>query len=104
VSFETTLAAEGMILVKLWMHVSADEQLRRFERRSHEPLKNWKLTDEDWRNRRKRRQYELAVEEMLERTHHPAAHVIAAEDKRFARVAVVRQVCDSIEASGFKAP
>jgi polyphosphate kinase 2 (PPK2 family) len=106
VSFETTLAAEGMIMVKLWLHLSADEQLRRFERRSHDPLKTWKLTDEDWRNRKKRKQYEAAVEEMLERTHHAAApwHVIPAEDKRFARVAVVRQVCDSIEAAGFKAP
>jgi len=106
VGFETTLAAEGMILVKFWLHVTPEEQERRFERRRHDPLKAWKLTDEDWRNRDKRKHYERAVEDMLERTDHPAApwHVIAGEDKRWARVDVVRRVCDAIEASGFKAP
>jgi polyphosphate kinase 2 (PPK2 family) len=106
VGFETTLAAEGMILVKFWMHVTPEEQARRFERRRHDPLKAWKLTDEDWRNRDRRRQYEAAVEDMLGRTDHAAApwHVIAAEDKRWARVDVVRRVCDAIEATGFKAP
>ena len=49
-----TLAAEGMILVKFWMHVSPEEQLRRFEKRRDDPYKTWKLTDEDWRNREKR--------------------------------------------------
>ena len=68
VNLETTLAAEGMILVKFWMHLSPEEQLRRFERRRNDPLKAWKLTREDWRNREKRAAYEEAVEEMLERT------------------------------------
>src|SRR4029079_17169392 len=67
VEFERTLVHEGMIMVKFWMHVSADEQLRRFEARAEDPLRSWKLTDEDWRNRDKRPQYEAAVEEMLER-------------------------------------
>ena len=52
--FERSLADEGMILIKIWMHISAEEQLRRFERREQNPLKAWKLTDEDWRNREKR--------------------------------------------------
>jgi polyphosphate kinase 2 (PPK2 family) len=106
VNFETTLSAEGMILVKFWMHLSAEEQLRRFERRSHDPLKQWKLTEEDWRNRKKYKKYVTAVEEMLARTDHPVApwHVIPAEDKRYARVAVVREVCNAIEATGFRAP
>jgi polyphosphate kinase 2 (PPK2 family) len=101
VGFETSLAAEGMILVKFWLHLSAEEQLRRFERRQADPYRAWKLTDEDWRNRVKRAEYTTAVEEMLDRTDHKAApwHVIAAEDKRFARVAVVRQVCQAIEAA-----
>lgn len=105
VDFESTLAAEGMIVVKIWMHLSPEEQLRRFERRQTDPYKAWKLTDEDWRNRDKRPQYELAVNEMLQRTDHPAApwHVIAAEDKRWARVAVVNQVCDAVEAGLRKA-
>src|SRR5690606_38869112 len=66
--FERMLAAEGMVLVKIWMHVSPAEQLRRFEKRRDDPIKVWKLTDEDWRNRTKRAAYELAVEEMFERT------------------------------------
>jgi AMP-polyphosphate phosphotransferase len=99
VDLETTLAAEGMVLVKFWMHVSPEEQLRRFESRQADPYKAWKLTEEDWRNREKRQAYEAAVEEMLERTDHPAGpwHVVAGEDKRWARVDVVRTVCSAIE-------
>ncbi len=106
VGFETTLAAEGMILVKFWMHVTPREQAKRFTRRRHDPLKAWKLTDEDWRNRKKRTQYEAAVEDMLARTDHAAAPwtVVAAENKRWARVEVVRTVCDAIEAAGVRAP
>jgi polyphosphate kinase 2 (PPK2 family) len=99
VDLETTLAAEGTILVKFWMHLSPEEQLRRFEKRRDDPYKTWKLTDEDWRNREKRGAYEAAVEEMLERTDHPAApwHVVAGEDKRWARVDVVRTVVEAME-------
>jgi polyphosphate kinase 2 (PPK2 family) len=97
--FETTLAAEGTILVKFWLHVSPEEQLRRFESRRDDPYRAWKLTDEDWRNRAKRPDYEAAVEEMLERTDTSTApwHVVAADDKRTARVTVVRTVCAAIE-------
>src|SRR3954447_8840865 len=97
--FERTLADEGATIVKLWMHVSPEEQLKRFEARAGDPLKSWKLTDEDWRNREKRPQYEAAVEEMLERTDLESARwrVIAAESKRFARVEVIRVVNEEIE-------
>jgi polyphosphate kinase 2 (PPK2 family) len=100
VEFERTLAAEGMILVKLWMHVSEDEQLARFESRRRDRLRSWKLTDEDWRNREKRPEYEAAVEDMLERTHRASApwHVVPGDDKRLARVVVVETVCAAIEA------
>ena len=99
VDLETTLAAEGTVVVKFWMHVSPEEQLRRFESRQTDPYKSWKLTDEDWRNRDKRAEYTEAVEEMLERTDHPAGrwHVVAADDKRWARVDVVRTVCSTVE-------
>ncbi|HWT91305.1 MAG TPA: UDP-galactose-lipid carrier transferase [Solirubrobacterales bacterium] len=99
-AFEETLAHEGMIIVKFWLHTSPEEQLKRFEARASDPLKSWKLTDEDWRNREKRPQYEAAVEEMLERTDRPHArwHVVAAESKRLARVEVVRRVNEEIEA------
>jgi polyphosphate kinase 2 (PPK2 family) len=100
VSFESTLVAEGMVLVKIWMHVSPEEQLRRFERRKHDPTKAWKLTGEDWRNREKHDAYLEAVEDMLVKTDHPAAPwtVIAAEDKRYARVEVLRTVIAAIDA------
>jgi polyphosphate kinase 2 (PPK2 family) len=99
VDMESSLAGEGMILVKFWLHLSPEEQLRRFKARQADPYKAWKLTDEDWRNREKRPAYEAAVEEMLERTDHAAGrwHVVAAEDKRWARVDVVRTVCEEIE-------
>jgi polyphosphate kinase 2 (PPK2 family) len=99
VNLETSLAAEGTILVKFFMHVSPEEQLRRFLKRQADPYKAWKLTDEDWRNREKRPEYEAAVEEMLERTDQPEApwHVVAAEDKHWARVDVVRTVCGDVE-------
>jgi AMP-polyphosphate phosphotransferase len=97
--FERSLAGEGAIMVKLWLHISADEQLKRFEQRAANPLKAWKLTDEDWANRSKRAEYEQAVEDMLARTDQPRAswHVIPAESKRYARVAVIRTVIEEIE-------
>ena len=106
VGFESTLVAEGMILAKFWMHLSPDEQARRFDRRKDDPLKSWKLTDEDWRNREKHAQYVEAVEDMLARTDHAVApwHVVPAEDKRYARVHVVRRVADAIEAAGIAVP
>ena len=70
--FEHTLAEEGMIVIKLWMHMSHEEQLRRFVRRRDDPLKAWKLTDEDWRNREKRPQYDEAVSDMLRLTQRSA--------------------------------
>jgi polyphosphate kinase 2 (PPK2 family) len=101
VDLETSLAAEGTILVKFWMHLSPEEQLRRFEKRQGDPYKAWKLTKEDWRNRKKWDAYADAVEEMLERTDTAAApwHVVAGEDKRWARVDVVQTVCAAIESA-----
>jgi AMP-polyphosphate phosphotransferase len=99
--FESTLSAEGMILVKFWVHVSGAEQLRRFEARRDDPLKSWKLTDEDWRNRKQRKRYEAAIEEMLERTDTPVApwHLVEGDSKRWARVKVIETVCERIEAA-----
>jgi polyphosphate kinase 2 (PPK2 family) len=101
VSFEDGLCRDGMILVKLWMHISPEEQLRRFEEREKSELKRWKLTDEDWRNREKRPAYEKAVEEMLDRTDHELApwHVIPGDSKPLARVRVVETVLDAIARS-----
>jgi polyphosphate kinase 2 (PPK2 family) len=99
VEFERSLVLEGMILVKLWLHISDGEQLARFKRREADPLKSWKLTAEDWRNREKRPHYERAVEDMLERTDHRLARwqLVEAESKRYARVKVIETVVAEIE-------
>ena len=98
---ETTLVNEGMVLMKFWMHVSDGEQLARFQERDREPLKRWKLTAEDWRNREKRTEYEQAVGDMLERTDRPHApwFVVPGEDKRTGRVIVLEQVISVVEAA-----
>jgi AMP-polyphosphate phosphotransferase len=99
-SFERSLADEGTILVKFWLHISDEEQLRRFERRESDPLKAWKLTEDDWRNRENRARYAGAVEDMVARTDqaHAAWHLVAAESKRYARVKVLETVIEEIEA------
>ncbi|HEX2359426.1 MAG TPA: UDP-galactose-lipid carrier transferase [Solirubrobacterales bacterium] len=98
--FEHSLADEGMVLIKFWLHISPDEQLKRFKAREKDPLKAWKLTPEDWRNREKRPQYEQAVEDMLARTDHPPHatwQLIEADSKRYARVRVLETVIAEIE-------
>ena len=99
VAFEHLLAREGAIIVKFWMHISDAEQLRRFERRGQDPLKRWKLTEDDWRNRARRADYELAVEDMVARTDHELAHwqLIEAESKPYARVKVIETTIAEIE-------
>jgi polyphosphate kinase 2 (PPK2 family) len=101
VEFERTLAAEGMILIKFWMHVSPEEQLRRFQDRADDPLRSWKLTDEDWRNRERRDDYEAAIEDMIVKTDKKRApwKVVAGDSKPYARVAVLEHVCHVIETS-----
>jgi polyphosphate kinase 2 (PPK2 family) len=98
-SFERMLADEGTVLVKLWLHVSEEEQLSRFESRQGDPLKAYKLTDEDWRNRGKRDAYREAIEDMLERTGTDAApwHLVEGDSKRFARLKVVETVIAAAE-------
>jgi polyphosphate kinase 2 (PPK2 family) len=99
-NFEKALCDDGMILVKFWMHISDEEQLKRFKAREKDPLKAWKLTEDDWRNRSKRAEYEPAIEEMVERTSTKDApwHLVEAESKRYARVKVVETVVAAIEA------
>jgi AMP-polyphosphate phosphotransferase len=98
--YERMLAAEGMVLVKLWLHISDAEQLERFERRAKDPLKAWKLTDEDWRNRERRPEYEQAVEDMIAETSTDFAPwtLVEADSKRYARVKVIETVIAAAEA------
>ena len=98
-SFERMLTLEGTVLVKLWLHISEEEQLKRFEARQDDPLKAYKLTGEDWRNRGKRAAYEEAIEDMLERTGTEWApwHLVEGDSKRFARVKVLETVVAAVE-------
>jgi polyphosphate kinase 2 (PPK2 family) len=99
VAFERMLAEEGMVLVKVWMHISDEEQLKRFRKRERDPLKLWKLTDEDWRNREKRPAYEDAVKDMLKLTDHKQSRwrLIPSDNKPYARVAVLQEVIKALE-------
>jgi len=94
--FERELVDFGMILVKFWIHISQDEQLRRFEERRNATYKSWKLTDEDWRNRDKWAQYEQAVNDMLLRTSTVTAPwtVVEGNDKWYARVKTLRTLVE----------
>jgi AMP-polyphosphate phosphotransferase len=97
--FEQQLAEHGSVVVKMWLHISKKEQLRRFKDRSTIAHKKWKLTDDDWRNREKWDQYEEAINDMVSRTSTTAApwHLIPSNDKRFTRVRVLKTVADSVE-------
>jgi AMP-polyphosphate phosphotransferase len=99
VELERTLTAEGMVLIKFFLHISSEEQLERFEKRGDDPLKAWKLTPDDWENRRKRPEYTEAIEDMLARTDHEAApwDLVEAENKKYARVKIVETVIARIE-------
>jgi polyphosphate kinase 2 (PPK2 family) len=93
-SFEQMLLEDGTRLVKLFFHITPEVQLARFEERLRDPLKRWKLTYEDFRNRERWGDYAEATDEMLARTSTDAApwHVIPANDKRFARVTALRHI------------
>ncbi|MEL7036081.1 MAG: polyphosphate:AMP phosphotransferase [Cyanobacteria bacterium J06592_8] len=97
--FEEQLTSAGYVLVKFWLHIDRDEQLKRFQAREENPFKQYKLTDEDWRNREKWPLYEVAVNQMIQRTHTPTAPwtVVAANCKYFARVQVVETVVEAIQ-------
>jgi polyphosphate:AMP phosphotransferase len=97
--FEEQLVERGIVLVKYWVHISEDEQLRRFKEREKARYKQWKLTDEDWRNRAKWADYERAVNDMVEQTSTGLAPwtLVEGNDKYFARLKVLKTVCVSLE-------
>jgi polyphosphate:AMP phosphotransferase len=98
--FERTLAEAGIVVIKFWLQVSPDEQLRRFRAREATPRKRFKITDEDWRNRAKLPQYLEAVSDMIRLTSTPYAPwtLVEANDKRFARVKVLETTARALEA------
>jgi polyphosphate:AMP phosphotransferase len=97
-AMEQQLVHFGTVLLKFWLHIDPDEQLRRFRERQEDVHKQWKITDEDWRNRSKLDQYRDAVEEMLYRTSTPYAPwtIVESNCKWYARVKVLETVCEAI--------
>jgi len=98
--FERTLVDDGMVLVKFWIHISKKEQLDRFKKRQKDPWKNWKLTEEDWRNRAKWDDYIEALEDMFRETDTECAPwtLIEGNWKWWARVKALKTVVNKIEA------
>ena len=97
--FEHDLAGWGALLLKFWVEISPDEQLRRFQEREADPDKQWKITDEDWRNRDKRPQYEVAVRDMFRLTSTPFAPwvILESDNKLYARVKALQIINDTLE-------
>jgi AMP-polyphosphate phosphotransferase len=101
VEFEEQLVEHGIVLAKFWLHVSPEEQLRRFKERESVSYKQYKITDEDWRNREKYGAYEAAVDEMVARCSTSVAPwtIVAGNDKKFARVQILKTVVKRLEAA-----
>jgi len=99
--FEEQLVEAGGIVTKFWVTVTKDEQLRRFRERAKTPFKSFKITPEDWRNRKKWDDYERAVCDMIERTNNELAPwvLVAANDKPSARIAILKTLCERLEAA-----
>lgn len=98
--FEEQLHRHGTVIVKMWLHIDEDEQLRRFRAREEETIKKWKIGPDDWRNREKWHDYEIAVNDMVDRTSTEFApwSLISANDKHTARIEVLRTVCERLAA------
>lgn len=98
--FEATLVDDGTDVIKFWLDISRKEQHRRFIGRDKDPLKRWKLTKEDWRNRKHWSQYAEAARIMVRKTNTERAPwvIVAAEDKDYARLMVIRTVTERLEA------
>ena len=98
--FELQIARHRMVVVKFWLAITKDEQLERFHAREQTSFKRFKITEEDWRNRKKWEQYELAVADMVDRTstHYAPWTLIEANNKYFARIKVLKTLCETVEA------
>jgi polyphosphate kinase 2 (PPK2 family) len=99
--FEEQLVKKRIVVVKFWLSISQDEQLRRFEERQQTGYKRFKITEEDWRNRDKWDLYEQAVCDMVDRTSTEIAPwtLVEANDKMYARIKVLRTLCERLEAA-----
>ena len=97
--FEQELHNWGAVIIKFWVQIDKDTQLERFTDRQNTPSKQWKITDEDWRNREKWDQYEMAVDEMLQKTSTTYApwHILESVDKKYARIKALKIVIEALE-------
>ena len=97
--FERMLTDWGAVVIKFWIHIDSDTQLARFTERQNTPEKQWKITDEDWRNREKWSDYEVAVDEMLQKTSTKNApwYIIESNDKKFARIKTLKIIIKALE-------
>lgn len=96
---EAHLVHSGAVVLKFWLHIDKDEQERRFNDRMKNPEKQWKITDEDWRNRDKWDAYETAVNEMIQKTSTSYApwHILESVDKKYARIKALKIVVEDLE-------
>lgn len=96
--FEQQLSDSGTLVIKFWLAITEEEQLKRFKAREQSPVKRYKLTDEDWRNRKRWPDYVQAMNDMVEHssTRHAPWHLIPAENKRYARIQALRIVCETL--------
>ena len=99
--FEEQLAQHGIVLSKFWIHISKDEQLRRFKQREEVTFKQYKITGEDWRNRKQWEPYKAAINDMVAHTSTACAPwtLVAGNDKKFARVQILKTFCQHLEAA-----
>ena len=97
--FEYELHQWGAIIIKFWVHIDNQTQLERFTERQNTPEKQWKITDEDWRNREKWNQYEEAIREMIEKTNTDFApwYILESVDKKYARIKAMKILINEIE-------
>ena len=97
--FEQQLTDWGAVVIKFWINIDKDEQYRRFKERENTPSKQWKITDEDWRNREKWEEYEKAVDRMIELTSTDFAPwtIVEGNDKKYARIKALKTICKRIE-------
>lgn len=96
--FEEQLSGNGIVVLKFWVHIGKDEQLRRFKSREETPAKRYKITGEDWRNRKKWGLYQEAVNDMVNHTSTEYARwtLVAGNDKKFARIQILKTVCEKL--------
>ena len=97
--FEKELHDWGAVIIKFWVQIDKDTQLERFTERQNNPEKQWKITDEDWRNREKWDQYEEAVDDMLRYTSTDFApwHIIESQNKKYGRIKALKILIDAIK-------